>query len=640
MYCEDIKPNKVILLQDIQKDKELERKICILVNNAYIQAQSSTNHKRNFMIEQDQKVKTIYLDDRITYDMIYSYKKAFLSMFQDEGLSPVFSERDFFDTEICLKINKVAAFDIELMNKDQKDQKMLSDVFDYGVWIRLYEWWNNAKKIPEFYSPSPLSRYTDPTGNVFENNFDYHLFARQTSIQELKHKHATLWGYIDLDEVITWDNQGARADQWGKKQRLQSQADSTDEVVYVWLCYITLNGVKYVTTIANWLTKIIKRDVIEAITKEEKDDRSLTPFPISLSYTTPNHYDPNWESYREKIKPVQVALTQLVNAIHSKQLRDAWHDIVFYDIDRVDNPADLLQRPDWWPVFIPTTQLSQWPVTMPVMERNDTSKTWEYIAQLQSRVENSTALTWVTRWQESAAGTLGETQIQLQKSSAMFSVDAKNLMIGERMFRCNIYYRHLKLNITKAKEKVVILTDTSTLIRLTKTELIGANDPYVKIVSKKEMIMKDQAMVANMMAMLPMIQQDPNTHPVSVKMFQRELMLRQGMDWNFIISVVRLDESERHAKMMQDIINAWEMPQALIIPGIDLPTLYLYISMAIDNKIKEKIIAYLTVKMVQEWVSKPQQPDQNWSMQGTANSMASQAMSSQIAQNKPSLPPQ
>lgn len=133
MYCEDIKPNKVILLQDIQKDKELERKICILVNNAYIQAQSSTNHKRNFMIEQDQKVKTIYLDDRITYDMIYSYKKAFLSMFQDEGLSPVFSERDFFDTEICLKINKVAAFDIELMNKDQKDQKMLSDVFDYGV---------------------------------------------------------------------------------------------------------------------------------------------------------------------------------------------------------------------------------------------------------------------------------------------------------------------------------------------------------------------------------------------------------------------------------------------------------------------------------------------------------------------------
>jgi len=639
MYCEDIKLGKLILLQDIQKDEDLERKICMLVNTAYIQSQASTNKKRDFMIEQDKQVKALHVDDRIIYDMIYSYKKAFLSMFQDEWLSPVFSERDFFDTEVCLKLNKVAAFDIELMNKDQKDQKMLSDVFDYGVWIRLYEGWNNSKKVPEFYSPSPLSRYTDPTWNVFENNFDYHIFHRKTSIWELKHKQATIWGYINLDEVITWENQWSISDQDGKSQRLLTKADSTDWVVDVRLCYITLNGVRYVTTIANWLTKIIKRDLIEAITKEEKEDRMLVPFPISLSYTTPNHYDPNGESYREKIKPVQVALTQLVNAIHSKQLRDAWHDIVFYDIDRVDNPADLLQRPDGWPVFIPTTQLSQWPVTMPVMERNDTSKTWEYIMQLQSRVENSTALTWVTRWQESTAGTLGETQIQLQKSSAMFSVDAKNLMIWERMFRLNIYYRNLKLNIIKAKEKIVVITDTSTLIRLTKWELIWANDPHVKIISKKELIMKDQAMVANMMAMLPMIQQDANTHPVSIKMFQRELMMRQGMDWNFIISVVLLDESEEHAKRMQDIVNSWEMPQNLIQPWIDLQTLYLYMSMALENEVKEKILTYLIPKMIQEWISKKQQTDQSGAMQGTANSMASQAMSAQIAQNKPSLPP-
>jgi len=40
------------------------------------------------------------------------------------------------------------------------------------------------------------------------------------------------------------------------------------------------------------MTTIIKRECIDPITKEEKDKQELPPFPISLSYTTPNVYDP------------------------------------------------------------------------------------------------------------------------------------------------------------------------------------------------------------------------------------------------------------------------------------------------------------------------------------------------------------
>jgi len=62
-------------------------------------------------------------------------------------------------------------------------------------------------------------------------------------------------------------------------------------------------------------------------------------------------------SYREKIYPQQLAMTQLSNAVHEKQLREAGFGVNFYDIDRVNNPHDLDQRSVDGPIYVAANNL-------------------------------------------------------------------------------------------------------------------------------------------------------------------------------------------------------------------------------------------------------------------------------------------
>jgi hypothetical protein len=45
----------------------------------------------------------------------------------------------------------------------------------------------------------------------------------------------------------------------------------------------------------------------------------------------------------------------------------------------------------------------------------------------------------------------------MQKSNALFSVDATTLVRGERMFWINIYYRSLQENLPFIREKAAVL---------------------------------------------------------------------------------------------------------------------------------------------------------------------------------------
>ena len=111
---------------------------------------------------------------------------------------------------------------------------MLYDVFDYGVWIRIPLWWNRSKQVVDFINIDPLCWYPDTNGNVMDNNFDFHLMSRSTSIGELKSKESVVWWYFDLDEVQAWQTLSEQRSNLRKKQqRLITQMDSYNDPVYV-----------------------------------------------------------------------------------------------------------------------------------------------------------------------------------------------------------------------------------------------------------------------------------------------------------------------------------------------------------------------------------------------------------------------
>ncbi len=639
MFIQSHPINKPITAEDIQWNNSISKEVLQEIQIAYDQAESASSDKRSYHRHVDEVVKTLHPDKRINYDLNYSYKKSFIAMFQNEGMEPVFSERDYHDRETTRKFNKAASFDIENMKKKIKDKKMLWDVYDYGPWLRIYNWFDMISQCPTYIVPSPLSRYYDPNGNVYDNNFDYHIFSRQTSLPELNYNQALTWGYFNLDSVFTGTYTRNSENQDGKRERLQTITEVNQETVYVYNCYVTFNWHRYFAVVANDLSLIIKRERIMPLTDEEKKDGTLVPFPIAISNANANPYDPWGISYREKVYPVQQALDEVTNAIHSKQLRDAWHDIVWYDIDRVDNIADFLTRPVWWPLFVPVEWLGQWPVTQPLLENNDTSKSTQYIQQLEFYAENTTALTWIVRWLSPNVWTLWEAEIQLQKSNALFWVDAETLAYWEKQFWFNIRYRYTRLNLPKMKEKTMVLgIDNADIVKIENSEMKWFSHPYITIKSKRKENEDKTKKISTMQAMLPIITQDPNVNPISVKMFKRQLMELQWLDEWFIYAVEPMTPSERHSKKMQEIVNAWQKPENLFIPWLDLETLWIYMNSALDNDQKEDILSVLNMRMVEEGLWTPKTAwDAAW-LEWIVNSMWSQAMSADIANNRQSLP--
>jgi len=77
-----------------------------------------------------------------------------------------------------------------------------------------------------------------------------------------------------------------------KNLRLISDSGNYNESVYILLCFVTLNGRKYIATLANAHQKIIRREEVNPINEMEAKYPEKIKFPISISNTLPLINDP------------------------------------------------------------------------------------------------------------------------------------------------------------------------------------------------------------------------------------------------------------------------------------------------------------------------------------------------------------
>lgn len=631
MHINNWKAKKEITKKDIQK-KEIHDAVVWQIAQAYDTSEQKTNQKRKYHRLIDEKVKQLHNDDRMNYDLLFSYKKSFIAMFQDEGMFPVYQEKDFYDQEITDSLNKMAKEDMKNMNKQIKDQKMLWDIFDYWVWLRVYNGYNKELWSPIFITPSPMSWYPDPAGNAIDNNYDYHMFYYETSKADLEYMNKVGMWFFNLDKVMESEDDRSHDTTRQKKYRLQDNDSKSWGIVWVYNCFITLNWYRYFCVVANDRDLIIKREPLDPKTPEEKRDPTLVPFKVSISHAMVDQYDTRGISYREKVYPVQVALRQLTNAVHQKELRNAWFGHQFYDPTRLQNPAYLEETNNDGPDFIPVVDLAEgWSPVVPYWPQEETASSQNYMKTLEFYAENTTALTGITRGLTPDAWTLWEAEIQMQKSNALFSVDAKSLMRWEQMFWEYIWFRSLQENLSNTLSKTaVVWQDNKQAIEITAKDMKKYGNPYVSIVSKRSLVEENQKKIASMQAYLPILLQDQNAPEITKKIFKRELMKLQGIDEEFIMSVEPMTASERHSKEMLTLINNEQTPKNLIVPWMDLETLWIYMNKARESETKQKVLNTLNLAMIDQWVEKPQAP--TWDMQWLANSVASQAMWNQIQQ--------
>ena len=640
-----------ITLNDIYADYNLHNEIVWYIKNMYTLSWNYMKNKNTDRIYLDELERSNIRDWKIKQNFTFQMKKAYIAQYLNEWVYPQFvPNKSLADKDMATKLNQLAKYDIEIMRKQIKDKEILSNVFDYWPAIVTKTIFDHYTATPKYNIINPKYWLPDPSGNVLDNNFRRHLFSTISTrweLEQLNNRAKSKTGvdlYKWLDKLVQWptfDEQSKH--RWDKQNRTLSVLGNNDEI-YLLQWYITINDRKYTVTLANAHNTIIRLDVLEPISKSEKEDPTTIEFPVAVYNAFPLFNDPCWISYRELLYDKDRALTKISNAIYRKELTNAWFDNVLVDVDSWVNINHLAYRTDEWTNYIPYSWSNNQgrPIIQNVSAPNDTSSSMNFYDWMVRMSEQDTAIDQMMRWQTDTNKTLWQTQIQDNNQNILFSLDALMLWIGEQMFWRNIYLRSLMENIAILKEKTAILTTVNgmdSVVKIASRDLIWWNSPYVRIVSKKQQLEESQAQLAHLEAFYAMEMQDPNTSPLIAKIYKRTMRALQWFDDDFIHTTVPYDVYEIRAINLMNIINdpKVDIPKnyQYVAPELDikqqLEAMYYYVNMCIPSTEKDWVLRIINKLILQEWVQvNKEQMDWMWWI---ANSMWSQMISNKISSN-------
>jgi len=380
---------------------------------------------------------------------------------------------------------------------------------------------------PEYWVPDLVTDTTEQTAQ-------YHFFEMVTSRFELelvnKSNPDTYFNLEDLQEDTIDDDNGYREQK--QDHRLLSSSQNIEDRYRIVNCYITIGHRKYMVTLGNQRSLIIRFEVIEAETKEEKENPYLIPFPINVTHSIPMREDPYGLSLLELIIDKQNAQNRLMNLALIQEQENVFQKFIV-DTDIIPN-LDLLKAPtDRGHQYIAASSnksLAGKNITNSIQPINDkmpldTSKLSlsETIDQL---VQSTTGFTDQNRGLQAANQTLGQAQIQQQNSNLLFNLDATMIGLGEEDFWLNIWYRSIKAFFPKTKDKLFRIGSgiSGRTFTFNRDDILSSIDPDVTIISKRRKMDEERQMLAQMNAQWPLIQQDPNIPQVSKSIYFRKML--------------------------------------------------------------------------------------------------------------------
>lgn len=581
---------------------------------------------------------------KIKPQLINQSKRAFLARVRKEWLLPVFTWVDWRDNELANKINKIAEFDAWTMKKDARDAQLLGNIFDYWVWIRVYDGENNISKNPRRRVIDPLCWFPDPVGNGIDQNWDYHFFLFNGNKDELEavNEQAEEEIYFDIDQIQNWPNLDIK-DISKKRQRGISDQITYRDRAFLTIAYANLNGRKYRATLANNRTLIVRWEEIEAISKDEEENPSIVPFSISVSYAMPCESDPFGYSVREFLIDKEDAMIKIVNALFYKELQNAGNDTYLFDTTIVNNPHLLGKRAEDGKIFIPANpwnkSLEQ--AIAQVSTIQNTTQQYNFFDFLRNLGETDSGIssTMLGAWVDKSE-TLWQSQMLAGNTDENMSFDFAMIGIGEEAFWRNIYYRSFVKNLKKYKKKIINISwSYDDFVKIELSEFIGSKDPNIAIKSTQELIKENKAKSIILQSLIPLVQSSWGKLPLNITIYYRELMRLGMLDDSFIYSIFPKSPDEIHAERMQKIINIWVRPKSLFIAGVDPYALLFYVSNCVENEIKQEAISQINSFILEsrknwlEQTEKQQASESKGNTAWVANSMASQMISNNLAQN-------
>lgn len=235
-----------------------------------------------------------------------------------------FTSNDLGQTDVCRNVNSA-------WSQDYSDQDL--QVVDYftkwyknlfGVGIKSRIGWDGSLKKSKFQFVDPRIWLPDPNGNYASGDFQFTGFEQMFNFVDLKDS-----GYKNLDKLVpTQLTQGSESQQKTKDQSQVSLARKTSNPVenpyydtYWHFCYVPCKDGK--TRKAMFLTGnyrgiIVKMKFLKEVTKEQKADPTLVPWPFSFHYWKPQPNNPFGDRPANYLRDIQKAKSYLANLRISK----------------------------------------------------------------------------------------------------------------------------------------------------------------------------------------------------------------------------------------------------------------------------------------------------------------------------------
>lgn len=574
----------------------------------------------------------------INIDMIGNYMDTLIaSFFTNWPKCNFVSRQGWIWEEEAANLNSVAEFDEREWAMQQLKYQIEQDSLFFGVWILNKTGFDHNTLCNTWRCVNPLSWIPDPlptqTGQFDGKNYRWHGFCMLTNLHDVK------WIY-DKRAINRWFAKQYNMENNLTRLAYQNKAGTgpilVDEIVDnfaldIYVHYTIIDGRKWKFVCSSDMSEIFYKEELPAVTKEEKLDPTLIPRPIMLNYYSPTRWNPFGTSLCDKIEDKQNAKSILANLSLMKAKREAtgWDFLVNSRL--IKNKEELKKKTfDQRLLFIDENEIGTQPIQNAMYELPQSqikTDVWNMMSWLENEAKYDSKVDSLQQWLVPDKS-MTKAEAQQIQANANMQLSLKNTI--KQWFYRDYYFQRWRWyleNFRDGEKKWVLLNADFewTGITLEKDQFVTKQMPYIMVGATEDINAIKEKDKASLMALYPIITQDPDVKPVNKAIFKRLYLRALGLKPNTVNTIFAYTPQERLAMNYMNDVNLWYEPQSLFKrPDLDYYTMWLYMQKADDSKLKDKILQKLQSLLIELWEWEPQLP---WMENPVANSAANIMMS-------------
>ena len=574
----------------------------------------------------------------ININMIWNYIDTLIASFFTNWVKCKFISRQWWIwEEEAQNLNAVAEFDEREWATQQLKYQVEQDSLFFGVWILNKTWFDHTTKTNTWKAINPLSWIPDPlptqTWQFDWKNYRFHGFCMLTNIHDVKDKY-------DKDAINRWFAKQYNMEDNLNRLAYQNKAGTWPIVVDqiednfaldIYTHYTIIDWRKWKFVLSADMTEIFYKEELKPVTKEEKLDPTLIPRPVLLNYYDPVRWNPFGTSICDKVEDKQNAKSILANLSLMKAKREATGGDFLVNSRLIKNKEELQKKTfDQRYLFIDENEIGTQPIQNAMYELPQSqikTDVWNMMSWLENEAKYDSKIDSLQQWiMPDKSMTKAEAQ-QLQANANM-QLSIKNT-IKQRFYR-DYYFQRWRWYLENFKDweekRVLLNADFEwTWASLSKDQFITKQMPYIMVGATEDINAINEKDKNTLMALYPIITNDPEIKPVNKAIFKRLYLRATGLKPNTVNSIFAYTPEERIAKSYVDMVNLGAKPTSLFKrTDIDFYTVWLYMQKAEDGDLKDEILEKLNWLLLELWEWQPQMPMNNEMANSAANIMMSQ----------------